>query len=67
MLLYFGSIAALAALVLGVCLLDGDFSEGGLFAEMAKQARAKPLGNLTSHTIGPLADAKRPPPRGAYD
>ena len=59
MFLYFGSIAAIAALVLGVCFLDGDFNEGGLFAELAKQARAKLLGNLASNSIRRLANPRR--------
>ena len=37
MLTYLGTFAAVTALVLGVCFLDGDFSEGGLFAEMVKR------------------------------
>ncbi len=42
MLTFLGSFAAIALLVLGVCYLDGDFHEGGLFAEMAKRvARVK--------------------------
>lgn len=61
MLLYFGSIAAIAALVLGVCFLDGDFNEGGLFAQLAKQARVKLLGNLASDSIRRRAHPTREP------
>jgi len=61
MFVYFGSIAAMAALVLGVCFLDGDFNEGGLFAEMAKQARVKLIGNPASNAIRGLANPTRGP------
>jgi hypothetical protein len=43
MLTYLGSFAAVTALVLGVCFLDGDFNEGGLFAEMAKRVTGPKL------------------------
>jgi hypothetical protein len=32
-----GFIGAVALLALAVCALDGDFSKGGLFAELAKR------------------------------
>ena len=37
MFTYLGLTGVIALLVLAVCLLDGDFSEGGLFAELAKR------------------------------
>lgn len=37
MFTYLGLTGAIALLVLAVCALDGDFSEGGLFAELAKR------------------------------
>ncbi len=51
MFLYLGSIAAISAIVLAVSILDGDFGEGGLFAELGKRmARAKPLNNRSLKT-----------------
>lgn len=44
MFLYLGSIAAITVIVLAVCILDGDFNEGGLFAELGKRiTRVKSL------------------------
>jgi hypothetical protein len=37
MLGYLCFTGAIALLVLAVCVLDGDFSEGGLFVDLAKR------------------------------
>jgi hypothetical protein len=39
MLVYIATIAASMLLMLGVCVVDGDFSEGGLFADLVDRVK----------------------------